>query len=90
MISPLPINRLQQHLFLDLAHGVGTKSDGFLGHSLICGIAEAFAHHIVINAFFIAPVNHRHIQTKVSQQGRIETFSIPLIGIRFWRHVGVY
>ena len=70
-----------------IAHGVGAKGNGFFGHGLIHRIAEAFAHYLIINALFIAPFDHRHIHSEMFKAGSIEALGIPLIGIRFWRHM---
>ena len=89
MFAPLAVNGLQQNLLFDVAHGVRPKGRYLFVHRSIAFLDDPFAHHVLVNAFFGGPIRNRQNQTHAFCKARLQGRCIPLIGIRFRRHIPI-
>ena len=86
VITPLAVNRLQQHLLFDVAHILGAELFSLLGHHVFAGFDKTFADDLIVDAFFLTPCCNGHIQVQLIRNRGLETLCIPLICIGFRRH----
>ena len=86
MFLPGLIENLQQQGFFDLAHNLWPNIGRTRRIGLRRRLHQAFAHRIIINAFFPRPIRHRQIKVQNLPHITIQLFQIPLLGIGVFRN----
>ena len=86
MLLPGLIENLQQQGFFDLAHDLRPHIGRTRRVSLRRRLHQAFAHCVIINAFFPRPIRHRQIQVQNFLDVTIQLFQIPLFGVGVFRN----
>ena len=87
MFPPMLIDGLEQHLFFDVAHGLGPEIGCLFRHVFIRRLIKTLAHDIIINAIFFGPLHHRHVNAQILDHLAIKRLGIPLIGIGALGHM---
>ena len=89
MFAPFAVDGLQQQLFFNAAHGVVAKGGGLFRHIFVGRFDQPLTHGLLIDAIFLGPGHHRHIDADPFDHRGIKPLGVPLFGIAFRRQIAI-
>ena len=87
VVAPQVVERLQDHLLLDIAHRLGRVALDALGVGLVGGLVQALGHFLVGDAFFLRPGVDRQVEVELGGDLFLEAGDVPGFRIGVGRNV---
>ena len=87
MVAPEVIERLQDHLLLDVAHGFGRIALNALDVGLLGRLVEAGGHFLLGDALFLRPGVDRQVEVELAEDFLLQAGDVPRFRIGVVRDV---